>query len=75
MFTKGNIVVAKNEYIRKGETLQETAGLVLDYNPDNDYLHLGVLHPEEYAIAPTFSMRGSCYRLLKESEAQKWGIK
>lgn len=67
-FKKGDLVVAKDEYIAEYETLLDTAGIVIDYNPDNDYLILGVLHPEKYAIPPTFSMRGCYYRLATLSE-------
>lgn len=74
MFNKGDVVVAKDGYLDKGETLQDTAGIVLDHNPKNDYLVLGTLHPEKYAIAPTFSMRGCFYRLITEQERLAWGI-
>ena len=68
MFKKGDIVVAKDGYLDKGETLKDTAGIVINYTPENDYLVLGVLHPENYAIAPTFSMRGCFYRLITSEE-------
>lgn len=74
MFNKGDVVVARDRYLDKGETLQDTAGIVLSYNPENDYLVLGTLHPEEYAIAPTFSMRGCFYRLITEQERLAWGV-
>ena len=45
MFNKGDIVVAKDGFLDKNETLQDTAGIVIDYNPENDYLVLGTLHP------------------------------
>ena len=72
MFNKGDIVVAKNDYLDKGETLESTVGVVIEYNPDNDYLILGVIHPEKYAIAPTFSRRGCFYRLVTEQERREW---
>lgn len=74
IFTKGDVVVAKDEFIDKHETLEDTLGLVLDYNPDNDYLLLGSLHPEKYAIPPTFSMRGECYRHITAEEKVAWNI-
>ena len=74
MFNKGDVVVAKDGYIDKHETLQDTAGIVIDYNPDNDYLVLGTLHPEKYAIPPTFSMRGCFYRHIKDEERREWNI-
>lgn len=72
MFTKDDIVVAKDDYLDKGETLESTVGVVIEYNPDNDYLILGVIHPEKYAIAPTFSRRGCFYRLVTERERREW---
>ena len=76
MFNKGDVVVALNEFVEKekGETLEDTLGLVLDYNPENDYLLLGSLHPEKYAIPPTFSMRGEYYRLITAEEKVAWNI-
>lgn len=74
MFNKGDVVVAKNEYLGKNETLQDTIGVVISYNSDNDYLVLGVLHPENYAIAPTFSMRGEFYRPVTKQECTSWNI-
>ena len=72
MFTKDDIVVAKDDYLDKGETLKSTVGVVIEYNPDNDYLILGVIHPEKYAIPPTFSRRGCFYRLVTERERREW---
>ena len=71
-FEKGSVVVAKDEYVERHETLRETAGIVIDHNPDNDFLLLGVLNPERYAIAPTFSMRGEYYRLATPEELAEW---
>ena len=68
MFVKGDIVVAKEEFLDKGETVKDTLGVVLDYNKSNDYLLLGVLHPKQYGIAPTFSMRGCFYRKVNDGE-------
>lgn len=74
MFKEGDVVVAKDGFLDKEETPEDTLGLVLDYNPENDYLLLGVLHPEKYAIPPTFSMRGECYRKITTQEKQIWNI-
>ena len=74
MFTKGNIVVAKDEFLDKHETVKDTVGIVIDYNPENDYLVLGTLHPEKYAIPPTFSMRGEYYRQATDEEMEEWDI-
>lgn len=74
MLNKGDIVVAKDGFLEKYETLQDTLGIVIDYNPENDYLILGTLHPEKYAIPPTFSMRGEYYRHVTEDEIKEWGI-
>ena len=38
MFNKDDIVVAKDGYLDKGETLKDTAGVVIDHNPENDRL-------------------------------------
>ena len=75
MFKKGDVVVAKTQFIEKHETKEDTLGIVLDYNPENDLLSLGSLHPEKYALAPIFSMRGEYYRLVTASEKKKWNIK
>ena len=72
MFNKDDIVVAKDGYLDKNETLKDTMSVVISYNPENDYLVLGALHPEKYAIAPTFSMRGCFYRLITEQERREW---
>ncbi len=74
MFQKNDILVAKDEFIDKHETLQDTLGIVIDYNPDNDCLILGTPHPEKYAIPPTFSMRGEYYRYVTEDEKNAWNI-
>ena len=73
-FKAGEVVVAKDEYIEPHETKESTAGIVLEYNPQNDYLALGVLHPENYAIPPSFSMRGCFYRRATPQELKEWGI-
>lgn len=74
MLNKGDIVVAKDGFLDKNETLQDTVSIVIDYNPENDYLVLGTLHPEKYAIPPTFSMRGEYYRHITEDEIKEWKI-
>lgn len=74
MFKKGQVVVAKDEYIDDGETVRGTAGIVLEHNPETDYLVVGVLNPEKYALPPTFSVRGEYYRPVTESEMQEWNL-
>ena len=74
MFEKGDVVVAKDQFLDDGETLQDTVGIVLDYNPANDLLILGTLHPEKYAIPPRFSMCGEFYRLITDAEKEMWEI-
>ena len=74
MLRQGDIVVAKDGYLDNGETLQDTLGIVVSYNPDNDYLILGTLYPERYALPPTFSMRGEYYRLVTDEEKAQWNI-
>ena len=58
--------------ISSNKDLWKNCGVVIEYNPDNDYLILGVIHPEKYAIAPTFSRRGCFYRLVTERERREW---
>ena len=74
MLNKGDIVVARDGFLDKNEKLQDTVGVVIDYNSENDYLILGTLHPEKYAIPPTFSMRGEYYRHITEDEIKEWEI-
>lgn len=71
MFQKDDIVISKEEFLSERETSLDTIGVVLDYNPENDALLLGVLHPENYGIAPTFAMRGEYYRLATEEEIRE----
>ena len=66
MFAHGDIVIAKDEFLAPYETAEDTIGIVLSYNPNNDYLVLGVLNPEKYAYPPTFSRRGCYYRKFEE---------
>ncbi len=73
-FYEGDVVVAKDEFLNEGETLKDTVGLVLSHNPENDYMVLGVLDPEKYAIPPTFSVRGEYYRKITGKEIEEWGI-
>ena len=73
-FTKGDVLVAKDEYLASYETLEDTLGIVVDYSPDNDYLQLGTLHPEKYAFPPIFNGRGKFYRKVTDDEKKKWGI-
>ena len=65
MFKKGDIVQAKKEWLDKNETQKSTMGIVIDYNPDNDYLKIGVLNPQDYAIPPIFNARGCYYEVVK----------
>ncbi len=74
MLKKGDVVVAKDKYLNKNEKVQDTLGIVVDYNPENDYLLLGSLHPEKYAFPPTFSMRGRCFRRITEDESKDWKL-
>lgn len=62
MFKRFDVLVAKSEYIEPHETLEDTAGIVLSYNPDSDYLVLGTLHPERYAIGYAMNACGKFYR-------------
>lgn len=74
MFKKGDIVIAKDKFLEEGESLKDTLGIIIDYNPENDYLLLGVLHPEKFDIPPTFSMRGEFYRKVTDTEMIEFGI-
>ena len=67
MFKVGDIVQSKKEWLERNETQESTRGIVLDYNPDNDYLTIGVLNPQDYKIPPTFTMGGCYYELVKET--------
>lgn len=59
-FVKGEILQAKKEYVAEYETQESTRGIVIDYNPENDYLKLGVLNPQDYAFPPILNACG-CY--------------
>ena len=48
--------------------------IVVDYNPENDFLVLGNLHPEKYALPHTYSMRGEFYRLVTDKEKRDWDL-
>ncbi len=72
VFKKGDIVVAKDEFLDKGEEVKDTIGIVLDHKAENDYLQLGVLHPEDYTFPPIFNGRGEYYRLITDDERSKW---
>ena len=74
MFKKGDVVVAKDGFLDPGETLKDTLGIVVSYNPDNDYLVLGSIHPEKHAIPHTYSMRGSFYRKVTDKELSDFGL-
>ena len=68
MFKKGDIVQSKKEYLASYETQESTRGVVIDYNPENDYLKLGVLNPQDYAFPPVFNGRGCYYELVQDEE-------
>lgn len=66
MFKKGDVVWAKKDFLDRNETQESTIGIVLEYYPENDYLLLGVLNPDKYAIPPRMSCCGCFYELVKE---------
>ena len=68
-FSVGDVVVARDEFLDFGETVERTAGVVLEYSPANDRLVIGSLRPERWAIPPRSAMRGACYRLATAEEA------
>lgn len=74
MFKKNDVIVAKDAYLERNETVKDTIGLVIDYNDENDYLEVGTLHPQDFAIPPIFNARGECYRLVTKAELKEWGI-
>ena len=74
MFKKGDVVVAKDGFLDAGESLMSTVAVVVEYVPENDYLLLGVLHPEGYALPRTFSMRGEAYRHITNGEMTDWKL-
>jgi hypothetical protein len=63
-FKSGQVVWAKTECLETNETQHSTMGVVLDYNPNNDYLKLGVLNPQDYLFPPIFNARGCFYELV-----------
>lgn len=65
MFKPGDVVQAKTEFLEPYETQLSTRGIVIDYNPLNDYLRIGVLNPQDYAFPPIFNGRGEYYELVK----------
>lgn len=65
IFKKGDVVRAKKEYLGANETQESTMGIVIDYNPENDYLKLGVLNPQDYAFPPVSNMQGCYYELVE----------
>lgn len=65
MFKQGDVVQAKKEWLADYETQESTMGIVVDYNPDNDYLKVGVLNPQDYAFPPILNARGEYYELVK----------
>lgn len=71
MFKKGDVVQAKKEWIEPNETQRDTMGIVVDYNPDNDYLKIGVLNPQDYAFPPVLNARGCYYEIVPQETEQK----
>ena len=65
MFKKGDIVQAKKEWLEPHETQEDTMGIVIDYNPNNDCLKIGVLNPQDYAFPPIFNGRGEYYEVVR----------
>lgn len=65
MFKKGDIVQSKKEYLASYETQEDTMGVVIDYNEETDYLKVGVLNPQDYALPPIFNARGCFYEIVK----------
>jgi hypothetical protein len=65
MFKKGDIVQSKKEYLASYETQEDTIGVVIDYNEETDYLKVGVLNPQDYALPPIFNARGCFYEIVK----------
>jgi hypothetical protein len=68
LFTKGDVVQAKKEWLASYETQESTKGIVVDYNPDNDYLQVGVLNPQDYAFPPILNARGEYYEIVKKGD-------
>ena len=68
IFKKGDLVQAKKEFLADYETQADTMGIVVDYNECNDYLQIGVLNPQDYALPPIFNGRGCFYELVNVEE-------
>lgn len=66
IFNKGDIVQAKKEWLAPHETQESTIGIVVDYNPTNDYLQIGVINPQDYAFPPILNARGEYYEIVKK---------
>ena len=66
IFNKGDIVQAKKEWLEPHETQESTIGIVVDYNPTNDHLQIGVINPQDYAFPPILNARGECYEIAKK---------
>lgn len=67
-FKKGDVVQAKKEWLASYETQESTMGIVVYYNPDNDYLQVGVLNPKDYAFPPILNARGEYYEIVKKGD-------
>lgn len=68
MFNKGDVVWSKKEFLASYETQKSTMGIVVEYNPENDYLKVGVMNPKEYAFPPIFNARGCYYEKVNIKE-------
>ena len=66
MFKTGDVIQAKKEWLAPHETQESTMGIVVDYDPRNDYLKVGVLNPQDYAFPPILNARGEYYEIVKE---------
>jgi hypothetical protein len=74
-FKKGDVVVAKDDFLNPGETLKDTLGVVVSYNPDNDYLVIGEIFKGNHFFNHTFSARGEFYRLVTPKELKEFDLK
>ena len=67
MFSEGDLVQAKKEFLAPYEKLEDTLGLVVDYNPDSDYLK--VLSTKQNQPLPSvFNTRGCYYEIVTKAE-------
>jgi hypothetical protein len=71
MFKKGDVVQAKKEWLEPNETQESTIGIVVDYYPENDYLKIGVLNPQDYVFPPVLNARGCYYETVNLEEEKQ----